>query len=120
MKLQQRAYDLSSVAATTLALLTLPQPAVLARATEPSTCGEILWEQSFESPSISSILQTYDGESFFRVADPPGCVFVQFAAARAACMDPCTFEQSLCSSLVVPRRGRVGMSSLALMDVTNL
>lgn len=45
-------------------------PEALAR----RTCGEVVWQQTFETPSIDEILTEVDGEAFYPVGDPPGCV----------------------------------------------
>lgn len=47
---------------------------LLPEALAQGTCGEVVWEQSFESPSIDDILKEVDGEAFYPVGDPPGCV----------------------------------------------
>lgn len=46
----------------------------LDRALANRKCGSIVWGQDFESPSIEEVLQQQDGEAFYPVGDPPGCV----------------------------------------------
>lgn len=56
---------------------------LLSRALAQGTCGEVVWEQKFESPTIDELLQEADGEAFYPVGDPPGCVL---AVCNLLCM----------------------------------
>lgn len=56
---------------------------LLSRALAQGTCGEVVWEQKFESPTIDELLQEADGEAFYPVGDPPGCAL---AVCNLLCM----------------------------------